>query len=334
MLMLGFRGTELKPGDPFWADLKELHLGGVILFDYDVASRSPVRNIESADQVRKLTSALQAASSIPLFIAIDQEGGKIARLQTKHGFPAFPSQAELGRLDDEATTRANARTMAQLLRTLGINVNFAPVLDLAVNPDNPVIAKLERSYGADPKLVARHAQWTIEELHRAGIFTAVKHFPGHGSSREDSHLGLPDVTAVWSPLELQPFGALIGKGLPDMVMTAHLYNKNWDKDSPATLSKTVITGMLRRSLGFDGVVVSDDLQMGAIAQTVGLEEAIRQAIYAGVDILLFGNNLNHDPQIARKATQIIKNLVARGDISPDRLHQSFQRIQQLKKRVQ
>lgn len=334
MLMVGFRGTDLKQGDSFLQAVRDLHLGGVVLFDRDVPTQSPVRNIVSQQQIQKLTAQLQAVAEVPLLIAIDQEGGQIARLKARHGFSATPSQAELGRWDDQERTRSSAREVGKLLASLGINLNFAPVLDLAVNPDNPIIAALERSYGTDPDRVERHARWTIEEFHRAGVLSAVKHFPGHGASKQDSHLGLPDVTHLWSETELEPFRSLLSEQLPDLVMMAHLYNAQWDETYPATLSSAVITGMLRQQLGFEGVVVSDDMKMGAIAQNYSLEESIELAVKAGVDILLFGNNSSSfDPQIAQKAVTIIRKLVESGTLSRDRIQQSYQRISDLKKKL-
>ena len=334
MLMVGFRGTDLKQGDSFLQAVRDLHLGGVVLFDRDVPTRSPVRNVVSPQQVQTLTAQLQAVAEVPLLIAIDQEGGQIARLKARHGFSATPSQAELGRWDDQERTRSSAREVGALLASLGINLNFAPVLDLAVNPDNPIIAALERSYGTDPDRVERHARWTIEEFHRAGLLSAVKHFPGHWASKQDSHLGLPDVTHLWSETELEPFRSLLSEQLPDLVMMAHLYNAQWDETYPATLSSAVITGMLRQQLGFEGVVVSDDMKMGAIAQNYSLEESIELAVKAGVDILLFGNNSSsYDPQIAQKAVDILRDLVESGTLSRDRIEQSYQRIEDLKNKL-
>ena len=330
MLMVGFRGTELNEGDPFLGLVGDFHLGGVVLFDYDVPSQSPVRNIVSSAQVIRLTAQLQSAARTPLLIAIDQEGGKVARLKEKHGFPATLSAGELGRRDEESLTRSSARATADLLVHLGINLNFAPVLDLAVNSDNPVIAALERSYGADSDRVLRHGRWTIEEFHQAGLLSAVKHFPGHGSSREDSHLGLPDVTREWNPTELEPFRRLIQEQLPDMVMMAHLYNANWDSRYPATLSRNVVSTMLRQELGFQGVIVSDDMQMGAIVQNYTLEKGIERAVEVGIDILLFANNSNYDPEIASKAFNILRDLVDRGVISQERIQKSYLRISKLK----
>ena len=333
MLMVGFRGTELEEGDPFLQAVGDLHLGGVVLFDYDVPSRSPVRNIASSAQVTRLTTQLQAAARIPLFIAIDQEGGRVVRLKEQHGFPATVSAAELGRRDEEALTRSSAGKTADLLVDLGINLNFAPVLDVAVNPDNPIIAALERSYGADVDRIVRHGRWTIEEFHQRGLLSAVKHFPGHGSSRDDSHLGLPEVTREWDPAELEPFGRLIGERLPDMVMTAHLYNANWDEEYPATLSRQVVNTMLRQELGFQGVIVSDDMQMGAIVQNYTLEKGIERAVEAGIDILLFANNFRYDPEIASKAFTILRGLVDQGVVSRGRIEESYRRISNLKKNL-
>lgn len=332
MLMVGFRGLELKPDSPFLRQISELKLGGVILFDYDVQRKQRKRNIESPDQVRRLTSALQKEAAVPLFIAVDQEGGKVARLKPDQGFESARSAAELGALDQESVTREQARRMAEMLAGLGINVNFSPVVDLAADSRNPIIAGLGRSFSARPETVIRHARWTIEEFHRQEVISVIKHFPGHGSSREDSHLGLPDVTGSWTPQELEPFARLIEQRLPDMVMTAHLFHDQWDSRLPATLSPGVVNGLLRDRLGFQGVVISDDLGMQAISEHFSLEESIELAIEAGIDILLFGNNWNFDPQIARKSSEVIHGLVQSGRVSPARIFDSYQRIQALKQK--
>jgi len=333
MLMVGFRGTELHEGEPFLEVVRDLNLGGVVLFDYDVPSRSPVRNISSSLQLSRLTTQLQSAARVPLLIATDQEGGKVARLKQKHGFPATLSAAELGLRDDESLTRSSAREIGNTLVELGINLNFAPVLDLASNPENPIIAALERSYGPDSDQVVRHGRWTIEEFHKKGLLSAVKHFPGHGSSRDDSHLGLPDVTLQWNPGELEPFRRLIQEELPDLVMTAHLYNASWDPEYPATLSRKVVDTLLRQDLGFGGVIISDDMQMGAIVENYTLEKAIQRAVEAGIDILLFANNSSYDPEIASRAFKILRDLVARGVLSPDRIQASYLRISKLKEKL-
>lgn len=329
MLMIGFRGLEAPPGSSVARAIREQHVGGVVLFDYDVPSRQYGRNIRSPGQLKALNRSLQSYAREPLLIAADQEGGRVARLKAKYGFPETVSARYLGRTDNADTTRFYARRMAQALSRAGVNTNLAPVVDLNSNPDNPVIGSLERSYSADPAVVTRHARILIEALHSFDILATLKHFPGHGSSRQDSHEGLVDVTESWSPRELIPYRRLIESGQADLVMTAHIYNARLDTVS-ATLSRDIITGMLRDSLGYDGVVISDDLQMGAIRKHYELKETIRMAITAGVDILCFANNSVYDEQIAAKAQRIIQELIDEGTIREARIDSSYNRIMELK----
>lgn len=166
------------------------------------------------------------------------------------------------------------RRLAATLADLGIGLNMAPVVDLCSNPDNPVIAKYERCFSADPNQVSAQAAAYIDAHHQLGVLTTLKHFPGHGSSRSDSHQGFTDITTTWSETELIPYRCLIAGGRVDAIMTAHVFNARLDDCYPATLSKNVITGLLRGELGFDGVVISDDMQMGAIVDHFGFETAI------------------------------------------------------------
>ncbi|WP_291316709.1 glycoside hydrolase family 3 N-terminal domain-containing protein [Desulfuromonas sp.] len=329
MLMVSFRGLSVDKNHPVIQDIQKRHVGAVILFDYDVPGKSPVRNIASPSQVRKLVSDLQAASSRPLLVAIDQEGGKVCRLKEKYGFPPTLSAKQMGRKKPEATYAA-ALAMAQTLKEAGINLNLAPVVDLNRNRKNPVIGKLGRSFSPDPDRVTDHARQFILAHHDQGVLCALKHFPGHGSSTSDSHKGFTDVTPTWSPMELQPYRQLIAEGLADTVLTAHVFNANLDPDHPATLSRSVIAGRLRGELGFDGVVISDDLQMGAIAQHYDLETTLKNAIDAGVDILLFANNSSYDEQIASKVVALVSEMVRKRQISEARIEDSFRRIQRLK----
>ncbi|MDT8323650.1 MAG: glycoside hydrolase family 3 protein [Bacteroidota bacterium] len=334
MLMVGFRGLTVRPGTPIAGDIRDYHLGGVILFDFDVATKEYGRNIASPMQLLDLTSGLQDVATIPLFIAVDQEGGKVARLKTRDGFPHNVSHAYIGKIDNDDTTRYYTDILARSLTIVGANLNFAPVLDLNVNPSNPVIGSLGRSIGADPELVTRHAALMIEAYHSWGVLCAVKHFPGHGSSVDDSHLGFVDVSDTWSDDELEPYQALIERGLPDMVMTAHIYNSELDETYPATLSAKTIDGLLREELGYEGVVISDDLMMKSIADHYGMETAIREAVLAGVDILLFANNTySYDPEIAKKAFTTLKALVQSGAIPASRIDQAFNRIMTLKNKL-
>jgi beta-N-acetylhexosaminidase len=330
MLMVGFRGQYIHDSHPIVRDIREHHIGGVILFDYDVNLRQPYRNIKNPEQLRCLTDSLQAITEIPLCIAIDQEGGQVARLKETSGFPPTVSARELGRQDPLSATAMHAERIAHTLKEAGITANFAPVVDLDRNPANPVIGKYARSFSDNPDTVTAHAQAWIEHHHAQGIMCAVKHFPGHGSAHEDSHHGWVDVTDVWSLEELQPYQRLISSGLCDMVMTAHIFHAHLDPEWPATLSRPIITGILREQLQYHGVVVSDDLQMRAIHGRYPLSTILQKAILAGVDILTFGNNVIYDEEIVPKIISTMAQLVTDGVIRRERIEQSYQRILRLK----
>ena len=331
MIICGFRGLRLTQDDPLRQAIARGLCGGVILFDRDVLEKSNRRNIQSKDQVRSLTRELQALSPVPLLIAVDQEGGRVARLKSSHGFPAFPSAAALGAQKDLKATFKQAALMGRSLADVGITCNLAPVVDVNTNPDNPAIGRLDRSFSADHRQVGIQAAAFIRGLHQANILTCIKHFPGHGSAFNDSHLGMTDITQTWSRQELLPYRHLIRSGLCDMVMTGHLVHRQVDPHHPASLSRAWTQGVLRREMGFSKVVITDDLQMKAVTDHYTLRQTIALAIQAGADILLFGNNLRFDPHMASKATSIITDLVQQGRISKDRIHASYTRIMQLKK---
>ncbi|MDW8220122.1 MAG: glycoside hydrolase family 3 protein [Bacteroidota bacterium] len=338
MLLIGFRGMSLQSDDSLVRDIKAGRVGGIILFDYDALTKEYKRNIESPEQVRALTKQLAQTVQdngvgLPLLISIDQEGGRVSRLKSRYGFPVSVSQQYLGSVNNLDTTRWYAAKTAQTLAEYGFNLNFAPLVDLNRNPENPVIGKVERSFSADPDIVSKHAAVVVEEHRKRGIITTLKHFPGHGSSTADSHKGFVDVSTTWKSDELQPYAELIRQNKVDMIMTAHIFNKFLDSTLPATLSKRIITGILRDSLGYKGVIISDDMQMGAIAQYYGLETALEECINAGVDIICFGNNLQYDVGVVGKATAIIKRLVAEGKVSRERIDESYRRIVQLKQRI-
>lgn len=334
MLMVGFRGLEVDESSPIVRDIREGRVGGVILFDYDVALNSPVRNVASPAQVKKLVADLQAvAPSLPLFVAIDQEGGRVTRLKERHGFPPTVSQGWLGEQNDPALTAHYARQTARTLADLGINLNLSPVVDVNINPKSPVIGRLGRSFSADPMVVAAHAQEVIIAHRGEGVLTALKHFPGHGSSTADSHLGFTDVTQTWSEIELIPYREVLRSPGADMIMTAHVYNAKLDPQWPATLSKTTIQGLLREQLGFDGVIISDDMQMRAITDHYTLETALERTILAGADIIIFGNNLVYDEQAASTAVNVILKLVQEERVPKWRISESYNRIVYLKHRL-
>lgn len=329
MLLVGFRGTTPQEASATLSDIADLGLGGVILFSVDQPTGG-VRNITSAAQLSSLTSALSAASRVPLIVAIDQEGGRVARLGPSHGFPATPSAAEMGR-GNPSDTEAVARSMALTERGVGVTLNLAPVVDLALNPANPVIAELDRSFGTDPTAVSDQARAFIKGHHAEGLRCAIKHFPGQGSASGDTHLDVVDVTEDWSRAELEPFANLASDGSADAVLTAHIFNATLDPQYPATLSRSTISGILRGQLGWQGPVISDDLQMGAIRDAYGYAEAVALAIEAGVDLLLIANQVTYEPNIVRDTIDLVEGLVRDGRISEDRIRASVARVATLRR---
>jgi beta-N-acetylhexosaminidase len=333
MLMIGFRGLEVDDHSPIVHDIRAGRIGGVVLFDHDLALGTAVRNIRSPRQVKKLIASLQNAAAVPLLVAVDQEGGQVARLKEGYGFPATLTAQSLGDLDDTGETRRQAGITAATLAKAGFNLNFAPLVDLNVNPTNPIIGKYQRSFSADPDTVTRHAQSMIEAQRQHGVASCLKHFPGHGSSRQDSHLGFTDISTTWEPLELVPFRKLIAGGLADAVMTAHIFNRRLDPEFPATLSKKTITGLLRKEMQFQGLVISDDMEMKAISAEYSRKTALELALNAGIDIMLMANNLVYDQNIAIRTQEMILELIASKRISTARIDQACRRIMNLKRAI-
>lgn len=327
MIMIGINDRKsIAATDSVLMEIRSGKVGGIIMFEKNIAPSN------SAETLKKLISDLQASASTPLFISIDEEGGKVHRLKEKYGFVPMPSAGYLGNLNNLDSTTYYTTNLAKELKELGFNLNYAPCLDLATNLNNPIIAKVGRSYSADPDAVARQAAASINAHHTQGIKTIVKHFPGHGSSSSDSHLGIVDVTNQWNIIELMPYKTLINSGTIDAVMTAHIINEHLDQSKlPGTLSKVMVTDMLRGMLGFKGVVFSDDMQMYAISKNYGQENAIKLSILAGVDVLVFGNNVSaSDRMKASEIHTIIKKLVLSGDIPESRINEAYERILTLK----
>jgi beta-N-acetylhexosaminidase len=266
-------------------------------------------------------------------VAVDAEGGLINRLKQRYGFIPIPSHQELGKKDNLEETERFSSFLAQELSLLGFNLNFAPVVDLNLNPENPVIGGLGRSFSEDPGKVFNHARAFISGQHKYGILTSIKHFPGHGSSKEDSHKGLVDVTDTYSSKELEPFQELIKSSMADLVMTAHIINRNIDPDYPATLSSRYIKEILRKEMGFQGVVVSDDLQMGAITENYGFEEALVRSINAGCNLLILSNNSIYDESIPYNAVEMIFKAVKDGRIEKSSITDSWSLIKKLKNKI-
>ncbi len=330
--IVGFAGCSLDPAHSLVKTIEQDNIGGIILFDRNVDGSR--QNISSPQQLQELTGALQGYARTPLLLAVDQEGGQVCRLREQDGFGPTRSAKWLGGQNDEQLTRSLAASGAEALAAHGLNLNFAPVVDLDLNSENPIISHFERSYGADCRDVVRHAGIFIEEHHRRGIGCCLKHFPGHGSSGSDSHLGFVDITESWQDKELDPYRELFTGGFSDAVMSAHVVNRKIDPSGkPATLSGQVMRSLLRHKLGFAGVTISDDLQMRAIADFWGFAEAVQQAVLAGIDLVVVGNNLVRDDKAVLVGVEAIWSLLEEGRISEEDLTQSLERIARLKQKI-
>lgn len=331
MILVGFQGDSLDASGvaAVRADIAAGRIGGVMYLR---------NNVRSLDVVRQMNSAfLEATRGLAPLIALDQEGGSIERLTEAVGFREIASAERMAATQSPEQARQTYSSMALDLAALNFNLNLGPVVDLNLNPDNPIIARYGRSFGADATRVSQYATSFISAHRAAGVLTALKHFPGHGSSRADSHKGFVDITRYWQPEELLPYRNLIGAGMVDMVMSAHLYHEQFAGSSgaqlPASLSPNWITGVLRSQLGYNGVVISDDMEMGAIRQQFSFEDSIVLAVRAGTDILLFSNTARYRRGLP---AEIVDVLVRTARADPEfqaRIEESYARIVALKSRL-
>jgi len=307
--MLGFDGDSL-PGE--LAEYLAGGLAGVVLYQ---------RNFTSAQGLRELTLAIRQAAGRPVLIGIDQEGG--TRFALRAPFTAWPSAAELGRLGDVESVEQVARAIAMELRAVGCNLNFAPMLDLHANPESPVTK--DRSFGSDPNLVARMGAAFDRGLRSGGVLSCAKHFPGHGDTAVDPHLDLPVFAGTMERLEsaeLVPFAAAVAAGVP-LVMTAHILLPQIDPENPASLSRTMLDGVLRRRLRFAGVILADDLGMGSIAKRYGPGEAAVQTLRAGTDVAM----LCHEWSAVAPAIAEVRSTRQEGRFDVDEWQASLDRIE-------
>ncbi len=312
--MIGFEDPEVTPDLRTW--IQEHRPGGIILF---------ARNLVNAEQTAKLTNDLQAiAGDHPLLIAIDQEGGRVSRLPPD--FTIFPPAATVAQSGSTELTYQAAAVTAKELRSVGINMNMAPVLDIHTNPANPIIGN--RAFGTTPEQVCRMSAATIAGLHDHRVLACGKHFPGHGDTNTDSHLELPTVQASRQQLEdreLQPFRYAIHHGLQAM-MTAHIHYPALDPTYPATLSSTILSGLLRRDLGFSGVILSDDLEMRAILDHSHIGDAAIRSLQAGADMLLICKSRT----LATDTVHALRHALISHQLDPAQVEASIARIQQMK----
>jgi beta-N-acetylhexosaminidase len=334
MIMVGFSGSgERDAGVIAVRDqLAKGTIGGVVLYP---------ENIGAPDALRALTALLRNAKSSPIpFIAVDQEGGLVQRLTRRNGHSYFPSARSVGRNPSFASSESAERlyaTMAEELAEAGFNLNFGPVVDLNLNPDNPVIGGRDRSFSADPNTVTMLASAFIIAHRDANIVTVAKHFPGHGSSHVDSHKALADVSQTWREIELEPYRTLAKGGLLDGVMIGHLYHPRFSDGArlPASLSGRAVQALRAKGyIGFQGVVVSDDMEMGAVRDHYSFEERVIKAVNAGTDLLVFSNVTLRDPELGPKIHTVIADAVRDGRISRARVEKAYGKIRLLKRRLQ
>lgn len=296
--------------------IEEYPVGGIALFS---------RNITSAEQLPMFISDLQSSSKYPLFIAVDEEGGRVARIANSDFFnvASYKSMEDIGKSGDASKAEEVGRQIGSYLKELGFNLDFAPVADTNTNPQNIVIG--DRSYGSDPALVARMVSAQLDGMHDSGIMGTLKHFPGHGDTKDDTHSGYVSIEKTWDELkecELVPFITALPKA--DMVMVSHITAVNVTSDKlPTSMSETMITGKLRNELGYDGVIITDAMAMGAVADNYTSAEAAVTAVKAGVDIVLMPQNLD-------EAFNGVMNAVTDGEISMERLDESVLRILKMK----
>ena len=316
MIITGFDGSEYNDGMDRL--INEYKVGGVILF---------ARNIEDSSQMIELTRALQENNNnIPLFISIDEEGGRVSRLPDD--IEKFPAAFDIGLINNDQTAYENGKEIGYTLKRLGINLDYAPVLDIYSNENNTVIG--DRAFSKEESIVSTMGIATMEGIEDADIIPVVKHFPGHGDTEVDSHYGLPIVYKTLEELrnfEFIPFVKAIESGC-DVIMVSHIILNEVDSSNPASLSKIVISDLLRKDLEFDKVVITDDMSMGAITSIMSIEEACIKSIEAGCDILLLGNAYEEIEQVINS----IKLKLYNGEISEEQINKSVKRILELKKK--
>ena len=327
MLVIGFNGAN---ADASGAQTLARHVGagkvgGVCFLGHNARSR------EGVESLTRLFHGAGKQSKV--LIAIDQEGGAVQRLGAKIGYPAVPTAQSIAGHNEPAGARAIYARMAREMNSAGFNFNLAPVVDLGFEPKNPLVAHYGRAFGEDGATVARYGGAFVSGHRDVGVLTALKHFPGHGSTLVDSHAKPVDLTATWRPDEIEPYRTLARAGLIDVVMSGHLIHAKFTGGLPATLSPTAIDGWLRKDIGYDGAAMTDDLDMAAIRSTYSLNEAVIRAIAAGNDLLLLSNSRDPDPDLPDTLTAAVGEAVAAGRIPKGKIEAAAARIRALKARI-
>ncbi len=317
MILAGVSGTTMDANAKQL--INQLHVGGIILYK---------NNFEAPTQTIKLVNQLKAnnSSNLPLILGVDQEGGRVTRLPGE--LVNFPPNKQIGQVNNPDFSYKVGTLLGHELKEFGLNLDFAPVLDINSNPNNPVIG--DRSFGNNPEIVSKLGIQTMKGIQSQNVITTIKHFPGHGDTSVDSHLDIPIVNKSLNQLkelELIPFERAINQGA-DVVMVAHILLPQLDKTNPGTMSKAVMTNLLRKQLGFTGVIMTDDMTMGAITGHFDIGKASVESVKAGSDIILVGHDYNNVVKIISSLKDAVKN----GEISEQKLNESIERIIQLKRK--
>ncbi|WP_240647350.1 beta-N-acetylhexosaminidase [Paenibacillus nanensis] len=318
LVIVGLDGYSMN--DDTLQMIEQYKVGGFILFK---------NNIDTAEQTVSLLNQLKEANkknAVPLWLSVDQEGGRVSRLSSM--FSNTPSAGEIGAADDLTYTRNIGRAIGNELHALGFNMDFAPVMDINSNPKNPVIG--DRSFGSTPEAVMKHGIETMYGINSQGVAAVIKHFPGHGDTSVDSHYDLPLVNKTRQELEqfeLQPFIEAINQDV-DAIMVAHLLMMQIDDKQPASISSSVINGLLRDQLGYDGVVITDDMTMGALLNTNKIGDAAVRSILAGTDIVL----VSHQTELRLEVIHSLKAAVESNTLNEQRIDESLYRILRLKQK--
>ena len=333
LIIAGFRDNLISEETDIINYIRDFNISGVILYDEDMEKGGiGSRNINSQNQLKTLTNSIQNSTQSPLFISLDQEGGKVNRLKEEYGFPNFPSWKSIGDLDEESKTDKTTTILADYLSDNGINLNYAPVLDFDYG-ENSYIGNSERALSKNPEKIIRHSSIFIKNLKNKNIISCVKHFPGQGSGFGDTHEGITDITETWSKDELIPYERMIKTNEIDMIMVSHVFHRGYDSELPASLSKKIITNLLRENLHFKGVIICDDPSMKAISNNYSLEDTFSLMINAGIDMFCLGNNLDYDMNYIPKCVNAIMGGIKKGKISLDLIECSISRINSLKSKL-
>lgn len=327
VLLIGFYGaTGASPSARLLArQVRRGQVGSVFFVEHNVGTLEDVQDLV----------AMMHRPDMPALLAIDQEGGVVQRLATDHGFTRFQGAKRMVQVKSAEDAREIYAQAGQEMAALGFRVNMGPVLDLD-DPNNPAIGKYGRAFSDDPDRITEYGLAFLEGFGRAGIFCAAKHFPGQGKATSDSHDRPADITQTWTEEELTPFARLIAEGrAPDMIMMGHLRVDSIDGSGlPATVSRAIVTDLLRKRLGYDGIIMTDDIDMEAVRAFMNRKEALIEALAAGNDLIMIKNLFRYDPLLPERAVRWVRRAIAEGRLNEDQIFASAEKVRALRRRAQ